>query len=375
MKQRKDNIVKIKKFMKHTGNTSINHNKKTEKGKFLSTGSTLLNLALSDDIEGGYYTPSIINIIGDSSSGKTLLSYSAMAEAANSEEFKDFRLIKDSAECFDQFDIKNLFGNNLANRIETPINKDKKPTFSKTIEEFHCNVMDAVKAEKPFIYLLDSWDGISSLEDEDRLNFMERSRHKKTGTGEIETKASYKTGKAKMAPEILRKLSSQIRKSGSIIIIISQTRQNFDLFSFEKKKRAGGEALRFYSSVEIWLANEGKIRHKTTKITLGRKTRVIVKKNKNTGKFEVIDFSLPIYFGYGVDDIESMVEFLKRFKVWKISGNSIIANTFNYKGRQDALIKMIDNSPIKLKKLKLAVKNQWIALLKSMDRGRNKRYD
>ena len=84
---------------------------------FVPTGSALLNLALSDRANGGFLTGKIVNVIGDSSSGKTFLCLTTLAETAHNPAFDDCLLVYDDAEAASEFNIEKLFGSKTVRRI------------------------------------------------------------------------------------------------------------------------------------------------------------------------------------------------------------------------------------------------------------------
>ena len=63
----------------------------------LSTGSTMLNLALTDNPYGGYPKGCLVNVVGDSSSGKTFLCLNTLAEAVCSSAFEKYMPKTESA--------------------------------------------------------------------------------------------------------------------------------------------------------------------------------------------------------------------------------------------------------------------------------------
>jgi len=69
----------------------------------IPTGCTTLNCALSDNPYGGYRKGTIVNAIGDSSAGKSILAFTTFA-AANAAGLHKYRFIFDDAECGASFD-------------------------------------------------------------------------------------------------------------------------------------------------------------------------------------------------------------------------------------------------------------------------------
>jgi RecA/RadA recombinase len=248
--------------------------------KYLGSGSTLLNLACSDQVRGAFITGNYYFFVGDSASGKTFFALTCLAEASVNKEFDDYRFIYDNSEGGALMDIKKFFGSRVAERLEPPqLTEEDEPECSSTIEEFYFNVDDAIKEGKPFIYILDSMDCLSSKDEADK--FVDTKTAHRKGN---QTAGSYGDGKAKKNSANLRRLMAPLRKSNSILIIINQTRDNLG-FGFEKKTRSGGHALRFYACVEIWSSVKEKISKtvKGKKRQLGVRCKLNIKKNRITG--------------------------------------------------------------------------------------------
>ncbi|HDN17641.1 MAG TPA: hypothetical protein ENF41_01155, partial [Candidatus Bathyarchaeota archaeon] len=120
---------------------------------YLPTGCTVLNLALSDRVDGGFGMGKIANVIGDSSSGKSILALSVFAECAHNEAFSDYRLIYDEPEQACEFDIERLFGVKTKERIEPPaVDDEGLPLCSETVQDFHANIHKALDDGRPFVY-------------------------------------------------------------------------------------------------------------------------------------------------------------------------------------------------------------------------------
>jgi len=74
----------------------------------IPTGSTLLNCALSDHYQGGYQIGSVVNTIGDSGTGKTLLALNSLAEMTLYKRFDDYRFIFDDVELIVTEGLKSI---------------------------------------------------------------------------------------------------------------------------------------------------------------------------------------------------------------------------------------------------------------------------
>ena len=210
---------------------------------FLSTGSTLLNLACTGFPDRGFARGRYYFIVGDSVSGKTWLSLTCLAEAAKNPNFDNYRFIYDNAEDGALMDIEKFFGREVYERLEAPSNN-----YSFSIEDFYYHVDDAIRVGKPFIYILDSMDSLTSKIEGDKFD-----SNKKASRAGKETTGSYGDGKAKVNSGMLRRvIGRSLKKSGSILIVINQTRDKINAMPFETKKTySGGHALKFYACTQI----------------------------------------------------------------------------------------------------------------------------
>jgi len=316
----------------------------------VSTGSTLLNLACSDNIYIGFLRGAYYYLVGDSQSGKTWLSQSCFAEACLNSTFKDYRLIFDDVEGGALMDIKHYFGKETARRVESPRMEKGQPVMSDTVEDFYYNLFDVIERGEPFIYVLDSQDALTSSASNKKFR-----KQKAAAEAEKDAAGSYGDGKAKYHSEHLRLALSGIRRLKSILIIIGQTRDNIG-FGFEKKTRAGGRSLRFYANLEIWTSVFGKLKRKVRgrDRTIGMKCLAEVKKNRITGKIgKDRQAIVPIYFGTGIDDVGSCVDFLVTEKHWKKSNGVIDAPEVGANGTRGEVIRHIEEQNLELPLRKL----------------------
>jgi len=344
--------------------------KRVKKLSFLSTGSTLLNLACTGNPYYGFAKGHFYFIVGDSISGKTFLALTCLAEASINPEFDDYRFIYDDGEGGALMNIERFFGSKVCARIEAPSysgTNRKEPVYSTTIEEFYYHVDDALQKEKPFIYILDSMDSLSS--EAEKKKFDETKAAYRKGKRES---GSFGDGKAKKNSANLRQLLTPLLKKRSILIVINQTRDNLG-FGFMKKTRSGGRALRFYATIELWSSSKRKI----SKIVKG-KTRQLgvecciqIKKNRITGKERTL--TIPIYHSFGIDDIGSCVDYLIDEGHWKTQGKKIKASEFKFKGTRTNLIRYIEIEGIE-KELRSIVANVWNEIEEACTISRKKRY-
>ncbi len=351
---------------------------KKESNVWIPSGSVLMNLACSDHWYGGYKAGTMVNTVGDSGSGKTFLCLSSLAESfymGLSNRYSDYampdltkyRLIFDDSEFANSFDMHKLFGPKFVDVLEGPTDDPTK--FSTTIEEFEINVWNALEDGRPFIYLQDSFDAIDSEVEKEKSKDNREKRQKGQPT-----KGTFAATKQKTASRLFREITNELAKTKSILNIISQTRDNLSGMGYQTKYRAGGKALKFYSSIEAWLTYTGSIKkevHKK-KYEIGVNAKVKFGKNKYTGKRREPEFA--IYYDYGIDDIGSCIDFLTKNNFWAKKKQIIIAKGLNIEGNKNQLIKKIgqkDNLKIKLFE---QTQECWDEIEESLHLDRNRKF-
>lgn len=348
---------------------SKDNNTQRPASDYLSTGITLLNLALTDHPRRGFLKGKYFLIVGDSKSAKTFLSLTCLAEASLNKNFDNYRFIFDDVEGGAMMDIKRFFGTAVARRMESPAtDKDGGPLNSYLIEDFFDNIDDAIKLGIPFIYVLDSMDGTTSHAELETAKKSKAARRKGT-----KPPGTYGDGKPKKNSSGIRQLIRPLSDMGSILIIINQTRANLD-YGPAKKSRSGGHALRFYAASEIWSSVIGKL-YRTVrgkKRHIGSRCKLRVEKNRSTGREDPVE--IIHYHSCGIDDLESNIEFLVEEGHWNKNGSTVSAKDFNFKGTQEKLIKYIEDKNLE-RKLQSLVGRVWKDIIKKSAVERKRRYE
>ena len=344
--------------------------------ELIPVGSTLFNLALSDNYQGGYSIGKFSNLIGDQHAGKSLIALNMLAECSHLKRFNDYDLIYDDVEVANEFDIRYLFGDKAAKRITFDI-------ISDSAEDFYGNIYKKIKKKKPFIYILDTFDAIASEEDRERASDLAEGRR---------AGGTYGTSKPKLASEMFRTIKSDLKKMEAFLLVISQTRDNIGFGAqFKPKTRSGGKALGFYSTHENWLSVVQQEKEKG--VGVGAITECKCTKNKLTGKKRNV--RIPIFYDYGIDDISANVDFLVEENYWqkksvkekksddepvkrgrkkKVGGGIIVAPEFGIEGVRRKIIYDIENDRLD-KELAAIVGQVWKQREDSIRLDRRPRYE
>jgi len=347
--------------------TSKNIIEQFTKDDLIPMGCTLLNLAMSGTLHGGAKKGSMINIIGASHGGKTILALTSFAEANQSKAFDKYKFLYDDVERANSFDMPYMFGESAAKRI-TPPRTDKDDQFSITVQHFHANVRHHINNKVPFIYVLDSFDALDALEDQEKADKMIEALE-----ADKKTAGTYGMAKAKGASGILRNVTGEMSDSKSVLYVISQTRDDVNPKSFSTETRSGGRALKFYAHHEMWLRPIGVIKKKDTPI--GNKIRVRITKNKLTGRSREVE--LDVYYDYGIDDIGSCIDYLIAMEHWSGGGKKKIStnNDFDFDDcTRDKLIRLIEKED-KHKELQKIVESVWNEFEDSLKLKRKRKYN
>jgi RecA/RadA recombinase len=253
--------------------------------EFISSGCRLLDCVLG----GGWPLSRISNIIGDKSTGKTLLAI----EATNSfmRQFPNaMPKYRESEAAFDQAYAASI--GMPVDKIDFGIDRDVN-----TIEDFYKDLEEYLKEldGEPGLYILDSLDALSS-EAELKRDFNE---------------GSYSMEKAKQMSQLLRRLVRELKSTKTHLMIISQERDNIGITFGKKSTRSGGRALDFFATHCLWLhkikTNEQTIDKIKRPISLD--IRAKAEKNKISVPLRQCDFTLR--FSFGVDDLQSSMDFLE----------------------------------------------------------------
>ncbi len=261
--------------------------READKIQFFSSGCTILDAALG----GGWACGRVANILGESSTGKTLLGIEA---AANFHlKFPEGSIVHiDTEAAFDpdyaetlglQVDDIDLYeGFSTVEQIAT--------LFDQILED-----RESDASESPCLVILDSIDALTTN--------AEVARSMEDGTFGLE--------KAKLLSQLFRRYIRRMNAAGITLIIMSQVRANLNAGPFGKQTiTSGGKALKFYVSQQLELQHLKQIKKtaKGNERVVGCMVKATLVKNRCGPSFRSVQF--PLLFGYGIHDEGASLQFI-----------------------------------------------------------------
>jgi len=266
----------------------------TDIKEFISTGSSILDLAISNRPNGGIAVGRITEINGLESSGKSLIGTHILAETQK----KGGLAVYIDTETSVSREWLETIGIDVQNLLYLHV---------ETVEDiFECieNIVSKVREsdrDRLVTILVDSLAAAST---------------------KVEMEADYDkdgwaTSKAIVISKAMRKITQMIGRERVALVFTNQLRQKLGVMFGDPWTTSGGKALPFHSSTRIRLKNMGQIKD-TKKNTLGMKARAQIIKNRLGPPLRHADFNL--YFDSGIDDKGSWLQVLKDHKLLKVAG-------------------------------------------------------
>ena len=122
---------------------------------------------------------------------------------------------------------------------------------------------------------------------------------------------------ARLMSAALRKLSSIVAKTKTVVVFLNQTRMKIGVMFGNPETTPGGLALKFYSSVRINLRRTGQIKQGDS--IIGDRVKAKIVKNKVAPPFKVAEFD--IYYNEGISYVADLLNVGIRKGVIKKAGS------------------------------------------------------
>ena len=269
----------------------------TEVREFVSTGSSMLDLVISNGPNGGFPVGRITEITGLEASGKSLL---AAHTLANTQKKGGVAVYIDTENAVSH-EFLQAIGVDLEKMLYVPLD---------TIE-------DIFEAIEHIIETIRS-------SDRDRLvTIVVDSVAGSTTKVEAESdydKDGWATSKAIIISKAMRKITNMIGRQKVTLIFTNQLRQKLGVMFGDPWTTSGGKALAFHSSVRLRLKQMGQIKMKVDGVdqVIGIKCRAQVVKNRVGPPLRLINYDM--YFDSGIDDFGGWLGTLKDYKIVTTAG-------------------------------------------------------
>jgi len=263
---------------------------------FISTGATMLDIAISNRPHGGIAVGRITELTGLEGSGKSLVGAQLIANtqkrggvavlidtetAVNPDFFKAVGIDMNKLVYVHLSTVEDIFDaiTNIIEKVRAGKDKDKLVTI----------IVDSVAA--------------ASTKKEMEADF---------------GKDGYATDKAIIISKAMRKITGLLGRERIALVFTNQLRQKMNAPAFSDPwTTSGGKAIAFHASTRIRLSLIGKIQD-GNKNVIGVNVKAVVVKNRLGPPHRVAEFD--IYFDRGIDDFGSWLDVLKDNGLVKQSG-------------------------------------------------------
>jgi len=266
----------------------------TEVSEWISTGSSMLDLAISNRPHGGLPVGRMVEFNGLEGTGKSLVSAHVVAETQK----KGGIAVLIDTENAGSPDFWKSLGVDLTKMLYVQCE-----TVEDIFEQMERMITIVRKSNKDRILTI-IVDSVAAASTKVELE----SDHGKDG---------FATGKSIIISKAMRKITNMIGKQKVLTIFTNQLRQNLNAMAFgDKYVVSGGKALAYHCSVRVRLNNSGKLKKGTD--VIGNECKAVVVKNRMGPPQRTAIFE--IYFDSGIADYSSWIKVMKENSLVKQGG-------------------------------------------------------
>jgi len=261
---------------------------------WISTGSSILDLAISNRPHGGLPVGKMVEFNGLEGTGKSLVSAHVVADT---QKKGGVAVVIDTENAAAPQFWKSL-GVDLSKLLYVQC---------ETVEDIFAQMEKMIaivrKSNKDRILTI-IVDSVAAASTKVELE----SDHGKDG---------FATGKSIIISKAMRKITTMIGRQKVLTVFTNQLRQNLNAMAFgDKYVVSGGKALAYHCSVRVRLNNTGKL--KKAEEVIGNECKAVVIKNRMGPPQRQANFE--IYFDSGIADYSSWIKVLKENNIIKQGG-------------------------------------------------------
>jgi recombination protein RecA len=268
---------------------------------WVSTGVDTLDIAMSNRPHAGCPVGRIVEFNGLESSGKSLVCAHILAETQKKGGIAVF------------IDTENAVSEDFMQAIGVELTGPNKLVYIQleTIEQIFKTILNIIETVR------------KSTKHKDRIiTIVVDSVAGATTENELSggfDKQGYNTHKAILLSSYMRQLTNLFGREKILIVFTNQLREKLGVMFGEKYTTSGGKAIPFHASLRIRLAQVGKIKKEIDGVTkvVGMEIEAKVIKSKLGTPHKSTKFKM--YFDSGIDNVESFLGELKRYKI--VDGN------------------------------------------------------
>jgi recombination protein RecA len=256
--------------------------------EWVSTGSSVLDLAISNRPYGGFPVGRITEISGLEQSGKTLLAVHGLKSTQQKGGLAVY------------IDTENALAREFIEAIGVDLSKMLYLQLE-TVED----VFDTIEGIVEKVRKVDRNRLVTIVVD----SIMGAST--KVEIAAEYDKDGYATTKAIVLSKAMRKITNYLGRERICLILTNQLRTKMGISFGDPYTTSGGKAVAFHSSVRVRLKSVGQIKLKEK--VVGAVTKAQVVKNRLGPPLRTVEYSM--YFDSGIDDYGSWLTVLKDNKI------------------------------------------------------------
>ena len=270
----------------------------TDLTEWISTGSSILDLAISNRPNGGLPVGRITEITGMEASGKSLLAAHLLANTQKKGGLAVY------------IDTENAMNEEFLRAIGIDISKMlyiQLETVEDIFEVIENIILKIKESDKNRLVTI-AVDSVAAATT-------------KVEQAQDYDKEGWATSKAIVLSKGMRKITQLIGRERVALIFTNQLRQKLGVMFGDPWTTSGGKAIQFHASCRLRLKAAGQIKAKVQgkEQTIGIKTKAIVVKIRMGPPLRTAEFN--IFFESGIDDTGSWLQVMKDYKLLQQGGS------------------------------------------------------